>query len=615
MPFTVPNATDLVAGTIRSLDQAEPDSLDFQAVGNRRNGVVSGADVSSVSSAAGNPTPAYLNVTLSACEVVIDGVYGRITSNLTAVIPAAPAGADTRFDVICAYNNGGTFQLDVVGGAASSNNPIFPTIPSSKIPLYAVYVKSGENSVDPAELLTDKRVLSLSSTVRTGTGDPAGSLGSIGDLYLDTVAQAVDTRSGLWVKTGATTWRRLAAYGELTGDVTTVGTAATIVNSAVTASKIATSVAGNGLSGGGGTALAVNVDGTTIEISSDILRIRDGGVGTSKVVSGGNYPINISGNAATATSATSATSATNATNATNATLASKSSTLAQNGGNGAAMTFNWSGQAGQPSYLWGSNDGTNVYVWNPSNFSVNYATTSAYSTYWWAQSHVGSYYLVNNWDGSRWNLTSNHGAGVRVSYADSANSASSASQLYSGPAYNATIAHNGSWWDFSGTNSGISTNGGITAATTIYAPNVNANTCFSGNYHEFPTYNAGGSGIALIHNSSGQIRRTSSRRHLKNSINDFSNGIDIIKLLRPRTFYWNVADDDGAGDIYYKTQQTSHGFIVEEVEEVLPDLVHFDVAENGTKTPVMWKQIDVISILVKAVQELAEEVEALKAAK
>ena len=40
------------------------------------------------------------------------------------------------------------------------------------------------------------------------------------------------------------------------------------------------------------------------------------------------------------------------------------------------MTFIWSGQAGQPSWLWGSNDGTNIYVYNPSNFSVAYAATA-----------------------------------------------------------------------------------------------------------------------------------------------------------------------------------------------------------------------------------------------
>ena len=38
--------------------------------------------------------------------------------------------------------------------------------------------------------------------------------------------------------------------------------------------------------------------------------------------------------------------------------------------------FNWSGQSGQPTWLWGSNDGTNYYVWDPSNFSVNYADSA-----------------------------------------------------------------------------------------------------------------------------------------------------------------------------------------------------------------------------------------------
>lgn len=45
------------------------------------------------------------------------------------------------------------------------------------------------------------------------------------------------------------------------------------------------------------------------------------------------------------------------------------------------MVFNWSGQSGQPSWLWGGNDGTNMYVYNPSNFNVNYAA-SAGSVAW-----------------------------------------------------------------------------------------------------------------------------------------------------------------------------------------------------------------------------------------
>jgi hypothetical protein len=39
-------------------------------------------------------------------------------------------------------------------------------------------------------------------------------------------------------------------------------------------------------------------------------------------------------------------------------------------------TFNWSGQSGQPTWLLGSNSGTEFYVWNPANFNVNYANSA-----------------------------------------------------------------------------------------------------------------------------------------------------------------------------------------------------------------------------------------------
>jgi hypothetical protein len=70
---------------------------------------------------------------------------------------------------------------------------------------------------------------------------------------------------------------------------------------------------------------------------------------------------------------------TSAQGAANSALAAKASTLANGGGNGTAMTFNWSGQTGQPSWLWGGTDGVNMYIYNPSNFSVanaTYATTA-----------------------------------------------------------------------------------------------------------------------------------------------------------------------------------------------------------------------------------------------
>jgi len=69
--------------------------------------------------------------------------------------------------------------------------------------------------------------------------------------------------------------------------------------------------------------------------------------------------------------------------------ATKASTLAQNGGSGTGMTFYWSGQGGQPNWLWGGNDGTNHYVYSPSNFSVSSAGSSNATTF------TGTYVRMN----------------------------------------------------------------------------------------------------------------------------------------------------------------------------------------------------------------------------
>jgi len=63
------------------------------------------------------------------------------------------------------------------------------------------------------------------------------------------------------------------------GSTLTVGGAGVkVADAGITATQIATSVAGAGLSGGAGTALSVNVDDTSIEITTDTLNIKDLGV-------------------------------------------------------------------------------------------------------------------------------------------------------------------------------------------------------------------------------------------------------------------------------------------------------------------------------------------------
>lgn len=57
---------------------------------------------------------------------------------------------------------------------------------------------------------------------------------------------------------------------------------AIVKNNSISESHLTTSVAGNGLAGGNGTALSVNVDNSTIEINSDTLRVKDSGITEAK---------------------------------------------------------------------------------------------------------------------------------------------------------------------------------------------------------------------------------------------------------------------------------------------------------------------------------------------
>lgn len=66
---------------------------------------------------------------------------------------------------------------------------------------------------------------------------------------------------------------------------------------------------------------------------------------------------------------------------TSATIGSQTVNRAEYLANDSAyMRMHWNGQSGQPTWLWGGNDASNMYVWNPSNFSVNYANSAGNGT-------------------------------------------------------------------------------------------------------------------------------------------------------------------------------------------------------------------------------------------
>lgn len=194
--FIVPNANQFGV-SIQSLDQAEPDSLDFEIVGNNRYAVLSGLSASFLAASNGSAI-------VAGGEVIIDGVYGSVPGDtLTFTAPSA----DPRFDLIVAQNSSGTFSLNTVIGTASATNPVFPTVASTQIVLYALYRKSGETFGNNS--VVDKRKLT-STVIRSGTGVPP-AVGVDGDLYIRTGFTPALGQSSLYVKHSGS-WQNLGVY-------------------------------------------------------------------------------------------------------------------------------------------------------------------------------------------------------------------------------------------------------------------------------------------------------------------------------------------------------------------------------------------------------------------
>jgi len=195
--FTVPNASEY-GTTIQSLDQAEPDSLDFQILGNHNYGVLSGADITVYSVDNGSAA-------LTASYVYVNNHYGYVSAS--TVVFDAP-DADARFDIVVAVRvDATTFTYGVVKGTPDATNPIFPTISSDKLPLYAIYRKSGVtlNTLS----VVDKRMF-LNMAHRTGTAVPTEAADQ-GDLYIRTGTSPATEQSSLYVYADSA-WQNLAKY-------------------------------------------------------------------------------------------------------------------------------------------------------------------------------------------------------------------------------------------------------------------------------------------------------------------------------------------------------------------------------------------------------------------
>ena len=103
----------------------------------------------------------------------------------------------------------------------------------------------------------------------------------------------------------------------------------------------------------------------------------------------------------------------------------------------------------------------------------------------------------------------------------------------------------------------------------------------------------------VIHASSTSISAISDIT-LKENIKPLETGLNEVMKLKPRRFDWKNGDGKNIA-----------GFIAQEVEEVLPDLVS-DYKYTDEETKKALKMGDMIPTLVKSIQELKVEIETLK---
>lgn len=210
MPYIVPNATD-IGSLYNDLNQAEPDALDFQILGDRSTGILVGCGVSA--------TPvASTSVSIAEGFVALKGVVYRLQRGgapvISSTIVALPSiiSNNKRFDLVVGRLTNGSMEITMLTGPESENNPTFPASPSrlatlpsvatqyfnpdTDVVLASVY-RVGGNNITQAHIV-DKRVNVLSTTMIRGAAVPSNTFGNDGDFYYRT--NTGPNTSGLYVK-------------------------------------------------------------------------------------------------------------------------------------------------------------------------------------------------------------------------------------------------------------------------------------------------------------------------------------------------------------------------------------------------------------------------------
>ena len=96
----------------------------------------------------------------------------------------------------------------------------------------------------------------------------------------------------------------------------------------------------------------------------------------------------------------------------------------------------------------------------------------------------------------------------------------------------------------------------------------------------------------------------SSDSRLKEHVKNIDNASKTLSQLRPVTYHWNTKGKQKGGNA-----KLQYGFIAQEVEKVLPDIVEIDKSSDKYKSV---NYTAIVPVLVKAIQEKDKEIEELK---
>lgn len=93
-----------------------------------------------------------------------------------------------------------------------------------------------------------------------------------------------------------------------------------------------------------------------------------------------------------------------------------------------------------------------------------------------------------------------------------------------------------------------------------------------------------------------------SDKSLKKDIQSIRSGLKQVLALRPVSWRWKTAKPG---------KNVEHGFVAQEVEEVLPDLVYLDSWDDGSERKFLSTK-EMVPYLVAAIQEQQKQIDILR---